>query len=157
MSCDTPGFEVVHASKFEGLVTKFATHKALKHVLNHSSLGLIVIMEMSEEVHGRGLTETGPDRETRSETPSSESAVTYVNRGSTFALRRSTLDFCLGGQRSLKELVESTFGEGSSRVLLAVRSLASSHSSGCDFGPPIFVVSYGRGTPVVHGCEAGSS
>jgi len=26
--------------------------------------------------------------------------VTQVNRGSTFALRRSTLDFCLGGQRS---------------------------------------------------------
>ena len=28
-------------------------------------------------------------------------AVTEVNRGSTFAPRRSTLDFCLGGQRSL--------------------------------------------------------
>ena len=27
--------------------------------------------------------------------------VTSVDRGSTFALRRSTLDFCLGGQRSL--------------------------------------------------------
>ena len=26
--------------------------------------------------------------------------LTQVNRGSTFALRRSTLDFCLGGQRS---------------------------------------------------------
>ena len=28
------------------------------------------------------------------------STVTYVNRGSTLALRRSTLDFCLSGQRS---------------------------------------------------------
>ena len=28
------------------------------------------------------------------------STVTEVKRGSTFALRRSTLDFCLGGQRS---------------------------------------------------------
>ena len=27
---------------------------------------------------------------------------THVNRGSTFALRRSTPDFCLGGQRSLR-------------------------------------------------------
>ena len=27
---------------------------------------------------------------------------TQVNRGSTFALRRSILDFCLGGQRSAK-------------------------------------------------------
>ena len=29
------------------------------------------------------------------------STVSQVNRGSTLALRRSTLDFCLGGQRSL--------------------------------------------------------
>jgi len=28
------------------------------------------------------------------------STVTEVNRGSTFSLRRSTLDFCPGGQRS---------------------------------------------------------
>jgi len=33
--------------------------------------------------------------------PQVDSTVTYVNRGSTFALRRSTLDVCLGGQRSL--------------------------------------------------------
>ena len=30
------------------------------------------------------------------------STVTQVNRGSTFTLRRSTLDFCLGGLRSAK-------------------------------------------------------
>ena len=30
-----------------------------------------------------------------------ESAVPQVTRGPTFALRRSTLDFCLGGQRSV--------------------------------------------------------
>jgi len=35
---------------------------------------------------------------------SQESTVTRVNRGSTLALRRATLDVCLGGQQSLREL-----------------------------------------------------
>ena len=34
--------------------------------------------------------------------PCAKSTVTQVNRGPTFALRRSTLDFCLGGQRCSK-------------------------------------------------------
>ena len=44
------------------------------------------------------------------------STVTSVSRGSTFALRRSTLDFCLGGQRSL--------GSDLSAVVSHKRSLA---------------------------------
>ena len=37
-----------------------------------------------------------------------DSAVTYFNRGSTFALRRSTLDCCLGGQREERCLPRPT-------------------------------------------------
>jgi len=42
--------------------------------------------------------------------PRPVSTVTQVHRGSTFALRRSTLDFCLAGQRSLAKGIDS-FGD----------------------------------------------
>ena len=52
------------------------------------------------------------------------STVAEVNRGSTFALRRSTLDFCLGGQRSCKgntrehfEFVEGLVGRRDDRYV----------------------------------------
>ena len=46
---------------------------------------------------GPALLHLGPPR--RQQGTLAISTVTYVDRASTFALRRSTLDFCLGGQR----------------------------------------------------------
>ena len=61
------------------------------------------------------------------------STVTQVNRSSTFVLGRSTLDFCLGGQRFSK----GTAKNGPMRRLPA------------PLRPPLqTVVSYQRGTPV---------
>ena len=53
-----------------------------------------------------------------------DSTVTYVNRYSTFALRRSSLDFCLGGQRSLRAAQRAT------RTILANTQRDSSRELG---------------------------
>ena len=53
------------------------------------------------------------------------STVTQVDRGSTFALRRSTLDFCLGGQRSCQGVVVQAVGIVSSARMRSLSSAVS--------------------------------
>jgi len=57
-----------------------------------------------------------------------KSTVTSVNRRSTFALRRSTLNFCLGGQRSLRAAQRAKKGQFSP-TRASPRSWSSSSSS----------------------------
>jgi hypothetical protein len=59
------------------------------------------------------------------------STVTWVNRGSTFSFRRSTLDLCLGGQRSFEKqrgwLCSTSVGFIITYIYTKGRSLISGH------------------------------
>jgi len=91
---------------------------------------MVVSLNFRLESHKEEEEETSPSTRDDSHVfPQRLSTVTEVNRGSIFALRRSTLDFCLGGQRRSKGNLKPDVETRESSLALPSGGALSSYTS----------------------------